>query len=149
MARLRLIRLILFFVALRVARPVIALQESSHSIPRTRSAAPHGQSLSRDAIEHRLTHHLQTAIRQAASLGAKHVTMHTLRHTAAMNLLAAGVDVTVIALWLGHADTYSTDAYLHTDMTIKQAAIDRTRPPGVSKGIYHPEPDILSWLSGL
>lgn len=110
---------------------------------------PHGQSLSRDAIEHRLAKHLQTAIRQAASLGAKHVTMHTLRHTAAMNLLAAGVDVAVIALWLGHADTHSTDAYLHADMTIKQAAIDRTRPPGVSKGIYHPEPDILSWLSGL
>ncbi|MGH3469594.1 MAG: tyrosine-type recombinase/integrase, partial [Thermocrispum sp.] len=47
------------------------------------------------------------------SLTNKHVTMHTLRHTAAMNLLAAGVDVAVIALWLGHADTHSTDAYLH------------------------------------
>ena len=41
---------------------------------------------------------------------------------------AAGVDVSVIALWLGHENTHSTDAYLHADMAIKQAAIDRTRP---------------------
>lgn len=75
--------------------------------------------------------------------------MHTLRHTAAMNLLAAGVDVAVIALWLGHADTHSTDAYLHADMAIKQAAIDRTRPPDVKPGIYQPEPDILAWLTAL
>lgn len=66
-----------------------------------------------------------------------------------MNLLAAGVDVSVIALWLGHADTHSTDAYLHADMAIKQAAIDRIRPPDVPPGTYHPEPDILAWLTGL
>ena len=46
-----------------------------------------------------------------------------------MKLLEAGVDVSVIALWLGHQHTNSTDVYLHADMTIKQTAIDRTRPP--------------------
>ena len=66
-----------------------------------------------------------------------------------MNLLAAGVDVSVIALWLGHSDTHSTDAYLHADMSIKQAAIDRTRPPSVKTGTYHPQPDILAWLTSL
>ena len=75
--------------------------------------------------------------------------MHTLRHTAAMNLLAAGVDAAVISLWLGHADTHSTDAYLHADMAIKQAALDRTRPPDVKPGIYRPAPDILAWLASL
>ena len=110
---------------------------------------PHGQPLSRDALEHRLTKHLATATTTCPRLTAKHVTMHTLRHTAAMNLLAAGVDVAVIALWLGHADTHSTDAYLHADMAIKQAAIDRTRPPDVKPGIYQPEPDILAWLTAL
>ena len=110
---------------------------------------PHGQSLSRDAIEHRLATHVATATITCPSLTAKHVTMHTLRHTAAMNLLAAGVDVSVIALWLGHADTHSTDAYLHADMAIKQAAIDRTRPPHVKPGTYQPEPDILAWLTSL
>jgi site-specific recombinase XerD len=110
---------------------------------------PHGQPLSRDALEHRLGKHLTTAAATCPSLATKHVTMHTLRHTAAMNLLAAGVDVSVIALWLGHADTHSTDAYLHADMAIKQAAIDRTRPPGVEPGPYQPEPDLLAWLTAL
>jgi integrase/recombinase XerD len=73
----------------------------------------HGQPLSRDALEHRLARHLTTATTTCSSLTAKHVTMHTLRHTTAMNLLTAGVDVSVIALWLGHTDTHSTDAYLH------------------------------------
>ena len=72
-----------------------------------------------------------------------------LRDRVRRQLLAAGVDVAVIALWLGHADTHSTDAYLHADMTIKQAAIDRTRPPDVQPGTYQPEPDILAWLTSL
>jgi integrase len=62
---------------------------------------------------------------------------------------AAGVDVSIIALWLGHANTHSTDAYLHADMAIKQAAMDRTRPPTVKPGSYQPEPDILAWLTSL
>ena len=63
--------------------------------------------------------------------------------------VVAGVDVAVIALWLGHANTHSTDAYLHADMRIKQAAMERTRPPEVAPGNYNPEPDILSWLTSL
>ena len=110
---------------------------------------PHGQPLSRDALEHRLAKHLTTATTTCPSLAAKHVTMHTLRHTAAMNLLTAGVDITVIALWLGHTDTHSTDAYLHANMAIKQAALDRTRPPDVKPGTYRPEPDLLAWLTAL
>jgi len=110
---------------------------------------PHGQALSRDALEHRLAKHLDAARIACPSLANKHVTIHTLRHTTAMNLLTAGVDVAVIALWLGHANTHSTDAYLHADLTIKQAAIDRTRPPGITPGSYHPEPDILAWLNAL
>lgn len=110
---------------------------------------PHGQPLSRDALEHRLAKHLTSAAITCPSIAVKHVTMHTLRHTSAMNLLAAGVDVSVIALWLGHADTHSTDAYLHADIAIKQAAIDHTRPPNVAPGTYQPEPDILAWLTSL
>ena len=126
------------YLAERINRPGTAL-----------FCGPHGQPLSRDALEHRLAKHLITATTTCPCLAGKNVTMHTLRHTAAMNLLAAGVDVSVIALWLGHADTHSTDAYLHADMAIKQAAIDRTRPPDVRPGTYQPEPDILAWLSAL
>lgn len=110
---------------------------------------PHGQHLSRDALERRLAKHHATATTGCPSLRAKRITMHTLRHTAAMNLLQAGVDVSVIALWLGHQNTASTDRYLHADMTIKQAAIDRTRPPNVNPGTYAPAPDILTWLDTL
>ncbi len=85
---------------------------------------PDGLPLSRDALEHRLAKHLIAAKSTCRSLCAKHVTMHALRHTTAMNLLNAGVDVAVVALWLGHSDTHSTDAYLHADMATKQAAID-------------------------
>jgi len=126
------------YLAERITRPGPAL-----------FCGPHGQPLSRDALEHRLATHLATAAITCPSLTAKHITMHTLRHTTAMNLLTAGVDVSVIALWLGHTDTHSTDAYLHADMAIKQAAIDRTRPPGVPPGTYQPKPDILAWLTSL
>lgn len=110
---------------------------------------PTGEHLSRDALEHRLTTHLATAALACPSLAKKHVTMHSLRHTTAMNLLHAGVDTAVIALWLGHQNTTSTDTYLHADMVIKQAAIDKTRPPGTTPGTYKPEPDLLTWLNTL
>ena len=61
-----------------------------------------GDSLSRDAVEHRLARHQATAALTCPSLDTKHITAHVLRHTAAMRLLEAGVDTTVIALWLGH-----------------------------------------------
>ena len=110
---------------------------------------PAGMHLSPDALEHRLRLHVATAAQSCPSLATKHVTMHTLRHTAAMNLLQHGVDITVIALWLGHQHTHTTDAYLHADMTIKEAAIDRTRPPDTEPGTYKPAPDILTWLNTL
>ena len=137
-----------------LTRPTAATMTAYLAERRTRPGTalfcgPHGRPLSRDALEHRLARHITTATTTCPSLAGKHVTMHTLRHTTAMTLLAAGVDVSVIALWLGHADTHSTDAYLHADMAIKQAAIDRTRPPDIPTGTYQPEPDILAWLTSL
>ncbi|MDN5750416.1 MAG: site-specific integrase, partial [Pseudonocardia sp.] len=61
-----------------------------------------GTRMSRDAVEHRLARHLAAARQSCPSLRAKRVGMHTLRHSAAMRLLEAGTDVTIIALWLGH-----------------------------------------------
>ncbi|MBV8217674.1 MAG: site-specific integrase, partial [Solirubrobacterales bacterium] len=81
-----------------------------------------GKHLSRDAIERRLARHLAVAAENRPSLKAKRVTMHTLRHTAAMRLPLAGNDVTVIALWLGHEQISTTNIYLHADMSHKQQA---------------------------
>jgi site-specific recombinase XerD len=137
-----------------LTRPTVAIMAAYLAERSTRPGyalfcGPTGNQLSRDALEHRIAKHVTTAATTCTSLTVKHVTMHTLRHTAAMRLLAAGVDVAVIALWLGHTDTHSTDAYLHASMDIKLAAIDRTRPLGSPPGTYQPAPDILAWLTSL
>lgn len=108
-----------------------------------------GTRLSRDALEHRLVQHLQTAAATYPSIAAKHITMHTLRHTAAMRLLLAGNDITVIALWLGHEQITTTQIYLHADMTHKQQAIDRTRPTNTKPGRYRPTDTLLAFLEAL
>lgn len=108
-----------------------------------------GRRLSRDAIERRLALHLTQAGTNCPSIMAKHVTMHTLRHTAAMRLLIAGNDVTVIALWLGHEHVTTTNIYLHADMTHKQQAIDRTTPLAAKPGRYRPPDALLTFLEGL
>jgi len=78
-----------------------------------------GTTLSRDALEHRLTKHAAAAARTCPSLHAKRITAHVLRHTAAMRLLHAGVDTSVIALWLGHEQAETTQIYLHADLAHK------------------------------
>lgn len=108
-----------------------------------------GARLSRDAIERRLAHHVTLATANCLSLRAKRVTMHTLRHTAAMRLLLAGNDVTVIALWLGHEQISTTNIYLHADMTHKQQAIDRVRPLAAKPGRYRPPDPLLAFLEAL
>jgi integrase len=108
-----------------------------------------GQQLSRDAVEHRVTLYAHRAAAACPSIAAKHTTVHTLRHTAAMRLLLAGVDITVIALWLGHESTASTQAYLHADMTQKEKAIAQTTPPGTKHGRYKPPDPLLAFLENL
>ena len=108
-----------------------------------------GKHLSRDAIERRLARHLAAAGRNYPSLHAKSVTMHTLRHTAAMRLLLAGNDITVIALWLGHEQVSTTTIYLHADMTHKQQAIDRAAPLTTKPGRYQPPDALLAFLENL
>jgi integrase/recombinase XerD len=108
-----------------------------------------GRRLSRDAIEHRLAHHLAIAATTCPSIGTKRVTMHTLRHTAAMRLLLAGNDITVIALWLGHEQIETTNIYLHADMRHKQQAIDRTKPLSAKPGRYRPNDTLLTFLEAL
>jgi len=108
-----------------------------------------GRRLTRDAIEHRLSVHHSTAALSCGTLQTKKLSPHTLRHTTAMTLLHAGVDTTVIALWLGHADTRSTDPYIHADMTIKERALAKTIPVSSPPGRYHPADSLLAFLEGL
>ena len=108
-----------------------------------------GRPLSRDAIEHRLAHYVARAAETCPSIRGKRVTAHTLRHTAAMRLLSSGVDLTVIALWLGHAQVTTTDRYLHADMAQKERALARTTPPGTRAGRYRAPDRLLAFLEAL
>jgi integrase len=108
-----------------------------------------GRRLSDDAVERRIAVYKVSAAQRCPSLHTKKLTPHVLRHTAAMSLLNAGVDSAVIALWLGHADTRSTDAYLHADLSIKQRALERTIPISSKPGRYKPPDKLLAFLEGL
>jgi integrase/recombinase XerD len=108
-----------------------------------------GRTLSRDALEHRLATHVATAGNLCPSLRDKKITVHVLRHTSAMRLLHAGVDTSVIALWLGHEQLETTQMYLHADLALKDKALARTTPLKTSPGRYQPPDALLAFLEAL
>lgn len=108
-----------------------------------------GGRLSRDAVERRIARHTAAAAGNCPSLKTKNITAHTLRHTAAMRLLHAGVDTSVIALWLGHEQAETTQIYLHADLALKEKALARTTPPGARPGRYRPPDQLLAFLEAL
>ena len=108
-----------------------------------------GSPLSRDAIEHRIAHYTGLAAARCPSLQNKTVTAHVLRHTTAMRLLHAGIDTSVIALWLGHVSVETTQIYLHADLKLKEQALSRTRPSASRAGRYRPPDTLLAWLEAL
>ena len=107
-----------------------------------------GNPMSRDAVSRLLAKYAGLASASCPSLKDKTISPHTLRHSA-MALVAAGVDPTVIALWMGHASPLSTRPYLHADMKLKQQAADRLTPPGTPPGRYHAPDELLAFLAGL
>ena len=108
-----------------------------------------GGPMSRDAVERLVTRHTALASPACPSLKHKHVSPHTLRHTSAMQLLAAGVERTVLALWLGHESTETTEIYIHADLAIKERAIARTAPIPTAAKRYRPADRLLAFLEGL
>jgi len=105
--------------------------------------------LTRDAVALLVAKHTDSARLICPTLHNKTVSPHTLRHTAAMNLLHAGVESSVIALWLGHESVEATQIYLHADMRIKERALARTTPPNSTPGRYQPPDRLLAFLEAL
>jgi integrase len=108
-----------------------------------------GTPMSADAVQRLVAKHATAAARSCPSIAGKRVTPHTLRHTAAMALLHAGVDTSVIALWLGHQSPVTTHIYLHADMTIKERALARVTGPNTTPGRYRPADDLINFLENL
>ena len=108
---------------------LLHLAANSLELKLTSSRFPNqtGKVLSRDALEHRLAKSVEIAAHTCPSVGQKTVTMHVLRHTAAMRLLRAGIDTSVIALWLGHEQIETTQIYLHADLQLKERALQKQR----------------------
>jgi integrase/recombinase XerD len=108
-----------------------------------------GGRLSADAVQRLVSRHIASARHTCPSLAAKRITPHTLRHSAAMALLRRGVDLTVIALWLGHESTETTQIYLHADMELKERALAHTTSSGVTPARFRPPDPLLAFLESL
>ena len=108
-----------------------------------------GRPLSRDAVARLVTNHAITARQRCPSIDAKTITPHVLRHSTAMTLLHAGVDTSVIALWLGHEKTDTVQIYLHADLRLKEHALARTTPLHATPGRYRPPDTLLAFLEAL
>jgi integrase/recombinase XerD len=108
-----------------------------------------GRILTRSAITDRLKRATKIAARECADLEQRRVSPHTFRHTTAMHLLQSGVDITLIALWLGHENPATTHIYVEADLTMKEAALKLVQPPAAKQGRYKPPDGLLRFLQGL
>src|ERR1017187_7347159 len=108
-----------------------------------------GNRLSVHGVQYLLTKHRMAASKVCPSLKEKRVTVHRLRHTMAMDLLQAGVDRSVIALWLGHESVETTQIYLEATLAMKEKALEKAEPL-LSKFIrYCPGDQLLVFLNSL
>jgi integrase/recombinase XerD len=108
-----------------------------------------GSFLSADALQRLVARHVVAASATCPSLVGRSITPHTLRHTAAMDLLRRGVDLTVIALWLGHESVETTQIYLHADMRLKERALGHAAPSGATPTRFRPSDGLLAFLQSL
>jgi site-specific recombinase XerD len=109
----------------------------------------HGERMSADAVQHLLAKYTAIARRTCISLRKKRVTPHMARHTAAMELLQAGVDLTVIALWLGHESTKTTQIYLDANLALKESALAKTDAFAGRTSRFRPDDRMLQFLNAL
>jgi site-specific recombinase XerD len=108
-----------------------------------------GERLSVHGVQYLLSKHRVTASNVCPSLKHKRVTVHRLRHTMAMDLLEAGVDRSVIALWLGHERIETTQIYLEATLAMKEKALAKSSPPHGRRGRYKPGDRLLAFLNNL
>jgi len=108
-----------------------------------------GGRLSADAVQRLVARHVGKAQKTCPSLAKKRVTPHVLRHSAAMELLQAGVDRALIAIWLGHESVETTQIYLDADLTLKEAMLAKAHPIEGAPVRYRPKDQLVQFLKAL
>ncbi|MEQ8730500.1 MAG: tyrosine-type recombinase/integrase [Marinovum algicola] len=108
-----------------------------------------GTRMARSNVTQRLDLAVSVAAARHPQLARRSISPHTIRHTTAMHLLQSGVDITVIALWLGHESPSTTHMYLEADLSMKERALDRLQPIGARPGRYRPPDQLMQFLQSL
>jgi len=108
-----------------------------------------GTPLSRDGVNYILQETVREAAKTCPSLSSKRISPHVLRHTTAMHLLQSGVDITVIALWLGHESPETTHIYVEADLKTKEQALQNVAPSGKDLHRFRPSDALLAFLDTL
>jgi integrase/recombinase XerD len=123
----------------------------------SRAAAPRdpvfpnrqGQRMTRSGVEKRLHATVRRATATCPSLKSRKISPHTLRHTTAMHLLQAGVDLNSIALWLGHVNPSTTHAYVEADLAMKERTLHKLAPPSARSKRFHADDRLTAFLDSL
>jgi integrase/recombinase XerD len=105
-----------------------------------------GAAMSRSNVTQRLALHVKAAAERSPQLLSRPVSPHTIRHTTAMHLLQSGIDIAVIALWLGHESTTTTHMYIEADLSMKERALERLHPPQTGIPRYRPPDRLMQFL---
>jgi site-specific recombinase XerD len=137
-----------------LAKPTVAvlrawLREPQRGNERLLFPNAKGGRLSVHGVQHLLKKHAGNAAKSCPSLKAKRVTVHLLRHTMALELLQAGVDRAVIALWLGHESVETTQVYLEATLAMKEQALAKASSRHGTPSRYRPEDQLLNFLDSL
>lgn len=108
-----------------------------------------GNPLTRSGVESRLRRAVAIAAKTQAALVGRSISPHTIRHTTAMHLLQSGVDLSVIAMWLGHESTVTTHMYMETDLAMKERALGKLKPASAKQVRFRPTEQLLQFLENL
>ncbi|MBL8485026.1 MAG: site-specific integrase [Rhodocyclaceae bacterium] len=108
-----------------------------------------GQSMSRWNVMQRLERAVQVAAESFPDLAARHISPHVIRHTTAMHLLQAGVEISVIALWLGHESSATTHQYVEADLAMKERALARLQEPEAKIQRFRASDSLINFLRTL
>jgi site-specific recombinase XerD len=105
--------------------------------------------MTRTGVTDRLKLAVETAANHCSQLKDRRISPHIVRHATAMHMLQAGIDITVIALWLGHESPATTHMYVEADLAMKERALNKLQAPSVKKRRFRPTDRLLEFLNGL